>query len=188
MQNSSNIRHFISKKVWWALLVSLLVVAAIATKLLFFKGTDPGAEVGNSGSQSTKGEKIVDQNQKTSDNTLPADSLGSGDQKSNSPSPAATLLAPSGNFVSNHRPDQTHPTETSVCTTTPGANCQITFTKDGVTKSLSSKVTDRGGSAYWNDWRPSDIGLSPGVWKVQAIAELSGQTKSTDDAIELVVQ
>jgi hypothetical protein len=96
---------------------------------------------------------------------------------------------PEGVFVSNHHPGENgSPTkETSVCTTTPGATCQILFVKDGVTKSLATQTTDKGGSAYWNNWEVHDT-LTPGTWQVKAVATLNGQSATAVDATELVVQ
>jgi len=123
--------------------------------------------------------------QQTSTNT-PSSSVT--DPKGNDQT-SATLLAPSGNFVSNHTPGQngTPLLETSVCNTTPGAKCQIFFTNGNKTFSLAAQTTDLGGSTYWNGWTPQGIGLTPGTWQVAATAMLSNQSKSTTDTRELVV-
>ncbi len=101
-----------------------------------------------------------------------------------------TLLEPSGNFVSNHHPNisgQPAPNQIqSGCVTTPGADCQITFTSSGGTKTLPLQKTDKGGATYWT-WNLQDIGLTEGTWKVQAKATLGSQVKTSDDAIDLVV-
>lgn len=116
-----------------------------------------------------------------------------GDQKSSqggTNTNNSELLAPSGDFVSNHRPNLSGSPApnliTSTCTTTPGASCTITFTKDGIRKSLPSQVTDRGGSTYWT-WKIQDIGLTTGTWKIQAIASLNDETKTATDAMDLTV-
>ena len=143
-----------------------------------------------SANQSTKGEPASSSS--TGAKTIGDNSSGEpGDQKSdNGGSSTLTLLDPTGNFVSNHHPGEngSPTTETSVCTTTPGASCKVSFTKDDVTKSLDAQTTDRGGSAYWSNWKPADLGLTSGSWQVQAIATLNGQTKTADDATALVVQ
>lgn len=116
----------------------------------------------------------------------------SSDNNKNSPNSGATgtLLAPTGNFVSNHDPNLGgHPapnTETSVCNTTPGATCQITFTKGSTVKSLSAITADSGGAAYWN-WKLQTAGLTAGTWQIKAVAKLGGQTKTATDAMNLVV-
>ena len=116
-----------------------------------------------------------------------------GDNKSNTGSSVTTtLLAPSADsLVSNHHPNLSGSpapnTLSSVCTTSPGASCTITFTKDGVTKSLPAQTTDRAGSTYWNNWSLQAVGLTEGSWHIQAVATLNGQTKSVADAMNLEV-
>lgn len=98
------------------------------------------------------------------------------------------LAAPTGTFVSDHHVRLGASVGlTSVCNTTPGAECQITVTKDGVTKSLLAETTDAGGAAYWNDWTPQSIGLSVGSWQVKATATLGHQSKTALDALALTV-
>lgn len=114
-----------------------------------------------------------------------------GDAKNNADTDtSATLVAPSGTFVSNHSPGQNGSplTEVSVCNSTPGATCQIQFTNGSVTKSLPAQVTDRSGSTYWNNWTAASIGLIAGSWQVKATATLGSQTLSTTDQMNLVVQ
>jgi hypothetical protein len=123
--------------------------------------------------------------------TVTNDSKSSGSTTAPASASAGTSppKVPYGNFVSNHSPGKNgSPTsEQSACNTTPGATCAITFTKDIITKSLPSKATDSNGSVLWN-WSPKDIGLTPGSWKITAIATLNGQTASADDQISLEVQ
>lgn len=119
----------------------------------------------------------------------PASSDQPGDQKA-TPSASATLVAPHGDFVSNHHPNLSGSPApnilSSVCSTTAGASCTITFTKDGTTKSLTAQTTDRGGSTYWS-WKLSDVGLTAGSWQVTARASLNNQTLSTTDSMTLEV-
>jgi len=100
------------------------------------------------------------------------------------------LIDPTGDFVSNHHPNLSGSpapnTEVSVCNTTPGASCKITFSKDGVTKALAIETTDSGGAAYWS-WKLQDIGLATGSWSIQAVATLNGQTKTASDVMALEV-
>lgn len=106
-------------------------------------------------------------------------------------SSTATLEAPSGTFVSNHRPNlsgsPTPSQEQSVCNTTPGATCYLQFVKDGVTKTLSEQTTDSLGAAYWT-WDVKQSGFTIGSWQVTAIASLNGQVKTTKDSLSLEVQ
>lgn len=124
-------------------------------------------------------------------NTQQSDRGGSAISKSGDDvsQPIKQLLAPEGNFVSNHHPKLSDPSQDlqqSACTTTPGAVCKISLTKDGVTKNLPEKITDAGGSAYWG-WSMSETGITKGSWKITATASLDGQTKIAEDALNLEV-
>ncbi len=114
-----------------------------------------------------------------------------GSDKTPTPVASTTLAAPSGIFVSNHNPNLSGSPlpsqESSVCNTSPGASCYISFTKDGQTKSVSSQTTDRTGSTSWN-WDINSIGLTQGTWTVVAHATLDSQKQSTTDSSFLVVK
>ncbi len=103
---------------------------------------------------------------------------------------SAALVTPTGNFVSNHHPNlggsPAPNSMTSVCNTSPGANCRISFTNGGTSKSLSAQVTDAGGATYWN-WKLQDIGLTAGDWRISATSSLNGQTLSSTDPMTLTV-
>jgi hypothetical protein len=75
----------------------------------------------------------------------------------------------------------------STCNTTPGAECKIVFTKNTETHELSSKTADAGGATYWN-WKPQEIGLSPGEWRIDAVASLNGESITRSDALSLTVR
>jgi cytoskeletal protein RodZ len=129
---------------------------------------------------------------KTATPTSTSSASSSTSQKNgtaNTANSSAPLVEPSGTFASNHTPgkNDTSTNEQSVCTTTPGASCQIQFTKAGVTKSLESQVADPTGATYWS-WDVKDSGLTAGSWKVSAVATLNGQTKTADDVIPLEIQ
>lgn len=118
---------------------------------------------------------------------------GTDSNKSNSssaPNTSATLLAPTGSFVSNHRPSLSSngspSSEQSVCNTTPGATCEIQFTKGIETKKLSAQTADSNGSTYWN-WDVNSAGITEGKWQITAYATLNGKTLSTVDAMALEV-
>jgi hypothetical protein len=99
------------------------------------------------------------------------------------------LAAPSGTFVSNHAPslgNSSRSQESSVCNTTPGATCVISFTMGSTTKTLDSKVADDNGAASW-DWSPGGLGLSAGSWTIKATATRDGQSKSSQDSLPLNV-
>lgn len=101
-----------------------------------------------------------------------------------------TPLAPVGVFVSNHHPNLSGSpapnTESSTCTTTPNVKCQITFTMDGVTKTLPSKITDENGNTSWS-WDIKEIGLTEGAWKVTAVAINGDKTATSEDALYLEI-
>lgn len=124
-------------------------------------------------------------NGQSNNSASPDKSPGSGSDNSAKP------LAPTGNFVSNHRPNLSgSPAPNSIqssCVTTPGASCQIIFTKGSETKSLPIQKTDLGGGAYWT-WNLQDVGLTEGAWKVQAKATIGAETATADDALALEVR
>lgn len=100
------------------------------------------------------------------------------------------LLTPTGNFVSNHRPNisgQPAPNQLqSTCTTTPGAKCKIVFTKGTSVIALPDETADQGGNVYWS-WSLQQYGLTRGSWHIQAVATLNNQTKTANDALNLEV-
>jgi len=173
-------------------LVVLIIGAYFLGRATIFK---PAAKVAQTGSSYTKGQPSnTGGSSPSSSQQSSGSSSSSGSQKSGSSGSggsSAVLIAPSGSFVSNHHPSLSGSpapnTVTSVCNTTPGATCQITFTMDSVTKSLPSQTVDSGGSTYWTNWKLQDVGLTAGSWKVNAIASLNGQTKTASDAMSLVV-
>lgn len=126
----------------------------------------------------------------------PSSSSSSSEQSVSSPNSSktggasASLVAPTGNFVSNHHPNLSGSpapnSMTSVCNTSPGASCRITFTNGDVNKSLPEQVTDSGGATYWY-WKLQDIGLTAGSWKISATSSMSGSSLSSTDPTPLEV-
>jgi hypothetical protein len=172
-------------------LFGVLVVVVLAYFLVgkahVFGSSESKSETVTAG-QSTKGESSTDDstsNNASSNEGSTTDSQP-GDTKGNSSS-GTNLVAPSGTFVSAHKNVPVSAALSSVCNTTVGAQCTIVFTSDAVKKSLVAQATDRGGATYWSSWTPASVGLTPGTWHVQAIASLDGQTKTSDDAVALVV-
>lgn len=164
------------------IIVAVLLIGGVTWAMTHHgKGVTAGKPINNNTANSnTKGEPAS--------NSI----TGGGDKTGGNPTPAptVTLTAPQGNFVSNHHPNlggtPAPNTEQSVCNTTPGAACEIIFTKDGVTKTLQAQATDSGGAAYWS-WKLQDVGLTPGSWQVNAKASSGSQTLSTPDAMNLEV-
>lgn len=180
-------------------LLIIIGVAVITLLILELAGVThvihrESRQIQQSGSAYTKGEsaEITEtDSQKTSQTTSPNTDDTQNDKGSNGSGANQTNLSdPTGNFVSNHRPNLSGSpapnTVTSVCTTTPGATCTIQFVQSDKTLKLEQRTTDKGGSAYW-DWKIQDIGLTSGVWKVTAVATLGAQTKTTTDAVDMVV-
>lgn len=172
-----------------ALLIFFLLVLALFVLFIKYFYLDKKSSSNNSTANSyTKGihSGSVNKNQPVNKS---GDSVNS--QTTNSNSSTVTLIQPFGSFVSNHHPNLSgYPAPnilSSVCNTTPGAYCEITFTSGGITKYLQKKVTDSGGAAYWNNWSVQSIGLTEGSWHIQAIASLNGQTKSSTDPMELII-
>jgi hypothetical protein len=145
----------------------------------------------SSGDKSSGGTSTTSTTTGTSDkDSGTSTNTGSSSSSSTSTTTTAALIAPYGTFVSNHRPGQngSPTTEQSVCTTTPGATCNITFTNSaGVVKSLGAQTVGSDGTASWN-WNVTGSDLAAGSWKVAATATLNGQSKATADATTLEIQ
>lgn len=114
----------------------------------------------------------------------------SSDQPTPTPDSNITPTTPMGTFVSNHRPNLSGSpapnTIASTCSTTPGSECTIEFTKDGVTKSLPRKVVDANGNTSW-DWKLQDIGLTVGEWQITAVASNGNNIVKASDSMPLIV-
>jgi hypothetical protein len=190
--------HSNRKKPLLIALAGLLLLACLVTALelanvthIFHKGQLPVKDktptIGGASENVQKG----DAQSSKAPNNSPTTTTQPGDNKGDAGGgTAAVLLTPSGTFVSNHRPNlgglPAPNTITSVCTTTPGATCTITFTKDGTVKQLDPRTADSEGSVYWN-WKLQDIGLTTGSWKIKAVATLNGGTKTAADSLDLTV-
>ena len=101
-----------------------------------------------------------------------------------------SLAAPSGTFISNHKPNLSgspRPSAVqSTCITTPGASCYISFTKGQVVKKLDSEIADASGSVFWT-WDIKTSGFTEGIWQVQAVSSIGSATQVTIDPIPLEV-
>lgn len=107
------------------------------------------------------------------------------DKQISTPSPQGSVAAPQGNFVSNHRVG-TSDTIESICNTTRGATCDISFTSSNATKSLGRKTVGQDGTASWI-WTPASIGLSAGSWQINATATLGDAQNSSKDPRNLEI-
>lgn len=131
----------------------------------------------------------VSQDTSTQSQGTKAVNTGSSTDSSANSVPTGALVAPSGNFVSNHYPGQNGSpnTEESTCHTTPFADCQIKFVRGTDIKTLPAQKTDSSGVADWQ-WDISGAGLTSGSWQITAVATANGQSKTTSDPIALKVQ
>ena len=129
------------------------------------------------GSTTPAGDKTDDGNTTSTSPVLP----GSGSSSS------GELVAPYGQFVNFHNPASLDAKEQSVCSTSAGASCTISFTMGSTTKSLPAKTADGSGAAIWTSWTPRSIGLSKGTWTITARATAGNQTKATEDSTKLVI-
>ena len=169
--------------------IILTVLEVTNTTNIFHK--EPASSLSDTTADSpSKGEKkpSKDETPKNESEGTPSTNTGTEEKTSEqpaTPSPTAQLAAPHGDFVSSHRVGK-NTMITSVCTTTPGAKCEIIFTMNLVQKTLSVEQTDSSGNVYW-DWKPSDIGLSSGTWKITAKSTLGNQTQTASDVIPLEV-
>lgn len=178
------------------LLAGIAVVIAAAGIFTFLEQTDridffgkeqPAPTIG----PETKGSAPAETGEDPDDSAELSDpSQPGGTKRQTDTGQSKTLIAPSGTFVSNHNPnldgDPAPNLIQSVCVTTPGATCTITFTKDGTTKSLPEQTTDSEGATYW-DWKVQSIGLTTGEWRIKAVAKLGSQTKTAQDSLNLKV-
>lgn len=126
-----------------------------------------GTEVGNAGTQPDQSTSVKQNSINTSD----------------------TLISPTGTFANIYKGVSLSDLMQSTCNTSPGATCQIIFTRGSVTKSLPMQAADAGGAVYWS-WRPGDsnVGLSPGTWHIMAKSSLGSQIKTTDNgSLELEI-
>lgn len=193
-KKSSTRRKANFKKRWLVTLASILVTVLAIGSVLYAtdgfpfndKEDDKPTVTETTANSETKGEPQSDSN-RNQDGSVPSDNKSQTNTTNNNTDPSADLKKPEGNFVNNHRPSLSDSSSMqSSCVTTPGATCQIIFTKDGVTKTLPAQKTDAGGGTYWT-WTLQDIGLTAGTWKIQAKATLGSQIETTDDAVNLEV-
>lgn len=203
MRLKDNKKSFNKKRViiLVSVVVGLLLILGILEKTGVTNFVHMPKEKATTASEYTKGETSNSSNSKTSQNTdknsntdsTAANTQGDvgSEEKTTNGSTSTTLIAPSGDFVSDYQPNLSnspHPnTVNSVCNTTPGAQCMITFTMGSTTKSLPKTTADAGGSVYWT-WKLQDIGLTAGTWKIQAVATLSGKTATTNSPLSLEVK
>jgi len=167
------------------LVLPVVAVLAVGTWFLWFRGADmPNSAESAETEFSELPDTVIKTPEPNPDPNVPGGSTGSSAGENVGPA------TPSGAFVSNHKPSLSvsgRNQMASACSTTEGAVCVISFTKEGVTKSLEAKQTDKKtGSVTW-EWTLQEVGLTAGLWKVKAIATLGGQSKTAEDPLMLEV-
>jgi hypothetical protein len=101
----------------------------------------------------------------------------------------ATITAvntPTGNFVSSHRVNSSASTIESICTTSLGATCEITFRKGDTILTLGKKQVNNNGTATWI-WTPASLALTSGSWEIMATATMGDKTSTAIDPLKLDV-
>ena len=184
-----------SKKHYNWLVITAIIAALVIGLGLFwwYQNEHRSAKIPSDSGTATANQDVPGSNQggntttgsgasKDTDSNAPGSSLG----------PSIKPANPTGQFVSNHTPNLSGSpapnTETSTCTTTPGAYCKIRFAMNGTIKSLSLQKTDANGDVVWTNWSLADVGLTKGSWTVTAIAVNGVNAASTPDATNLVVE
>ena len=146
--------------------------------------TEPTAEL-------PKGTNSDEKSSNPDGTTSSKDTTGTSVVQPNDSLAASEIVTPLGTFVSNHEPNLSGSPApnliVSTCRTSPGVSCTITFTQNGITKSLPMKITDSNGNADWT-WKLQDIGLTAGDWKIAAVAKSGNATKTADDVMVLKVR
>lgn len=157
-----------------------------------FSGSNNSTKIYSQKSQTTNnGSGQTSQNSSSGGTNLQSKSSTQSNSQSTTGTSTTAPASPFGNFVSNYSPNLSgSPSPNliqSTCNTTPGASCVISFSMNGVTKSLSPETTDSNGAASWT-WHLQDLGLTVGYWNITATATLNGQSISTGDTLKLDVQ
>lgn len=135
------------------------------------------------------GSSFSDKGSQSAQNNVPASSISSpssSTQNESKSTPSTAITSPSGSFVSAHKVKLDSPI-VSVCNTTPGATCKISFANSDISRDLPLTTADASGKAQWENWTPQSIGIQPGTWSITATSSLNGQVKSTQDALQLEV-
>lgn len=189
-KSKKSLLSFVSTR-WLIVSVTVIVVLLSGTAYMLLRNSSKGKTVetipstsSNTGS-SQKSEPVASNPVKDNSQSQTAT------QKDIQASSGTNLTKPSGQFVSNHHPSLSGSkemySESSVCNTTPGASCYITFTMGSLIKKLGAQLADTNGAVYW-DWDIKTAGLSQGTWTINAVASLNGQTLSAQDSQNLEVQ
>lgn len=178
---------------------AIIVIVAVLVVGIAVMFTDHGSRgdsqmaMSTAKSSTSSGARLPSQ----ANNTPPSSSQNNGPSAKTPDTPAPTPgdapKTPYGDFVGNHKPSLGNSNwgqnvEDSVCNTSPSATCDITFTKNGVTKSLGGKQADSSGAVYWYGWTLQNVGLTSGDWAITATATLNNKISTASDPLKLQVQ
>ena len=179
-------RHKNNKKKHIIVIASIVALAAISVGVWWLMPRTLTTTTGSSSSTGSTSAK--DSSASTTNSTGPTSEANTSSETTSIDS-SVTPIAPSGTFVSNHRPKLSASNQGSLestCSTTPGATCQIEFSQSGTVKTLPAKTVDSSGNTSWT-WSLQDVGITAGEWSVRAIATNGSRTSSSQDALSMVV-
>ncbi len=176
-----------------AVVVVVLIVLELTHTIHLFHSQAVSGNIPTISTSSSKSTSSPSPSKRTSSNTS---TTGSSTKDNTPPTASGTsslpLVSPFGSFVSDHHPNlggtPAPSSEQSVCNTTPGASCTITFTNSSaVVKSLTAQTANNNGSVYWT-WDVKTAGFTVGNWQIKAMATLNGQSQSASDPTDLTVE
>lgn len=174
----SKIKQFLTRRKKLLFVASIVVLLAIGA-FVFYKMTIETPSVTSTPSTSQEQDQQAAQQGESQKNPASVQSNSQSDKQASGTTSSGAPASPQGNFVSSHRVGLSDSIE-SICATSSGASCQITFTRNGVVKSLDSNVVSSNGSVSWV-WTPDSIGLSSGSWEIKAVASQNNlQTEAKD--------
>lgn len=189
---SGPMRKSHSKTIWFILATAVIIALAVwgigayIRRPAVIKPTPINTNAGNQNGKFSA--SSTSSSSATTQNTGPNSPKGAAGSSGSSPS---ELTAPSGSFVSNHKPNLSGSpapnTEESTCVVQQSVSCNISFTKNGVTKSLGAQTAGSNGIVAWR-WSLQGLDLTQGSWTIKATATLGQQSLSTNDPILLDVQ
>jgi cytoskeletal protein RodZ len=169
------------------LFLLLIVGALIVGGYFLYNSTNTPAPT-TSIPSTTQNEDIknVEQGVSAKNSNSTTSSSMSDKQGGSTASPQTSLDTPTGNFVSSHKVSSSTNTLESICTTTTGATCEITFRKGDTILTLGKKDVNNSGTATWI-WTPGSIALTNGSWEITATATLGDKTSTAIDPLKLDV-
>ena len=130
--------------------------------------------------------KSVEKGVSAKDSSSATSSSTNDKQGDTTTSTQTSVNTPTGNFVSSHMINSSTGSLESICTTSLGATCEITFRKGDTMLTLGKKEVDNNGTATWI-WTPGSIALTSGSWEITATATIGDKTSTAIDPLKLDV-